>query len=93
MSRDPDAAALARMLACSRRWKTEPVKARRQNAPKLALPPGLQLPKEGLTELLVEPGPNGSWSILGHRRAPAGAVTSSSPVSARLIKPAEGRRG
>ncbi len=25
MSRDPDAAALARMLACSRRWKTEPV--------------------------------------------------------------------
>jgi hypothetical protein len=71
----------------------EALKARGLNAPKLQLPAGITLPKEGPIALLVEPGPKGLLSLLDYRRVSAGAVASSSPVSARLIKPAEGRRG
>ena len=56
--------------------------ARRRNAPRLQLPPGIVPPKGSPIALLVEPGPKGSWLILGYRRAPAGAVASFSPVSA-----------
>jgi hypothetical protein len=71
----------------------EALKARGLNAPKLQLPAGITLPKEGPIALLVEPGPKGLLSLLDYRRVSAGAVASSSPVSARLTKPAEGRRG
>ena len=70
----------------------EALKARRTNAPKLRLPAGIPLPKEGPIALLIEPRRNRSWLILGYRRAPAGAVVTSTPVNARPTEAAEGKR-
>ena len=70
----------------------EALEARRRNAPTLQLPTGIPRSKEGPILLLVEPGPKGAWLILGYRRAPAGAVVSSSPVKAGPSGPTDGKR-